>query len=163
VRRAERGFTLTEVVIATFVIMIGLVAIAGGFQFATSGIATGRGETVAIFLAEQRLEQLKAAAMSDFASAVLNPGASTEFCQTTNIGATTSNCQGAAITGAPSYQRTTTITDSGNGTTCGNAPAAPPVLCKRVHVQVTYRPVTSGGDVSQQRRVDVFTMLVPRN
>jgi hypothetical protein len=37
------------------------------------------------------------------------------------------------------------------------------VLCKRVQVRVSYRPVTSQGDVSQQRVVDVFTMLVPRN
>jgi Tfp pilus assembly protein PilV len=163
VRTRESGFTLTEVLIATFIIMVGLVAVATGFQFATAGIATGRGETVAIFLAEQRVEQLKAAAITSFAAAALNAGTTTEFCLATNIGATASNCQAAAITGAPSYQRTTTITDSGNATTCGNAPAAPPILCKRVQVRVAYRPVTSRGDVSQQRVVDVFTMLVPRN
>jgi prepilin-type N-terminal cleavage/methylation domain-containing protein len=160
----EGGFTLTEVLVATFIIVIGLVAVATGFQFATAGVATGRGETVAIFLAEQRLEQLKNAAMTAFtSSALLNSGATTEFCQATNIGATSTNCQAAAFTGVASYQRVTTIVDSGNGTTCGTAPAAPPILCKRVHVRVTYRPVTSRGDVSQQRMVDVYTMLVPRN
>lgn len=160
-RSAEAGFTLAEVLVATLVIMVGLVAVATGFQFGTAGIATGRGETVAIFLAEQRLEQLKAAAIANFNGVAA--GTTNEFCLATNIGTTTSNCQGTAITGAPSYQRTTTITDSGNATTCGTAPAAPPVLCKRVQVRVSYRPVTSQGDVSQQRVVDVFTMLVPRN
>jgi prepilin-type N-terminal cleavage/methylation domain-containing protein len=163
VSSSESGFTLAEVLVATLIIMVGLVAVATGFQFATAGIATGRGETVAIFLAEQRVEQLKATAMTSFTAAGLNAGTTSEFCLATNIGATTSNCQAGAITGAPSYQRTTTITDSGNGVNCGTAPAAPPVLCKRVQVRVTYRPVTSRGDVSQQRAVDIFTMLVPRN
>ena len=162
-RAPEGGFTLAEVLVATFIIVVGLVAVATGFQFATAGVATGRGETVAIFLAEQRVEQLKGAALTDFTAAVLNTGTTTENCQATNIGATTTNCQAAAITGVASYQRDTTITDSGNGTTCGNVPAAPPILCKRIQVRVTYRPVTSRGDVSQQRMVDVYTMLVPRN
>ena len=167
-KTAESGFTLTEVLVATFIILVGLVAVATGFQFATAGVATGRGETVALFLAEQRVEQLKGVAMTNFtgpwtAGPSLAAGATTEFCQATNIGTTTTNCQGAPITGVTSYQRDTTITDSGNGTTCGNAPAAPPVLCKRIQVRVTYRPVTSRGDVSQQRMIDVFTMLVPRS
>jgi prepilin-type N-terminal cleavage/methylation domain-containing protein len=163
VTASERGFTLTEVMVATFIIVVGLVAVATGFQFATAGVATGRGETVAIFLAEQRIEQLKAVALADFTDPSLDPGTNTEFCQAANIGATPDNCQGTAITGVASYQRDTTIVDSGNGTTCGTAPAAPPVLCKRIHVRVTYRPVTSRGDVSQQRMVDVHTVLVPRN
>jgi Tfp pilus assembly protein PilV len=166
-RAGESGFTLAEVLVATLVIVIGLVAVATGFQFATAGVATGRGETVAIFLAEQRVEQLKSVAMTNFtgpwAGVSLAPGVTTEFCLATNIGATTTNCQATAITGAPAYQRDTTITDSGNGTTCGNAPAAPPVLCKRVQVRVTYRPVTHRGDVSQQRMIDIHTLLVPRN
>jgi prepilin-type N-terminal cleavage/methylation domain-containing protein len=163
VRTPESGFTLPEVLVATFVILVGLVAVATGFQFATAGVATGRGETVAVFLAEQRLEQLKATALADFTNVGLNAGTTTENCQATNIGATTSNCQGGAITTAASYTRTTTIVDSGNATTCGTAPVAPPILCKRVQVRVTFRPVTTRGDVSQLRTVDVFTMLMPRN
>ena len=54
------GFTLAEVMIAVAVLTIGLLAIGVGFQQATSGVATGRGETTAVFLAEQRIEQLKA-------------------------------------------------------------------------------------------------------
>ena len=49
--KGQRGFTLAEVLVAVFVIMVGLVAVATGFQYATSGVATGRGETVATFLA----------------------------------------------------------------------------------------------------------------
>lgn len=164
IARNEHGFTLAEVLVATLIIVTGLVAVATGFQFATAGVATGRGETAAIFLAEQRIEQVKASAISSFTG--LAAGTTTEFCLTSNIGSTTSNCQSAAVTGAASYQRVTTITDSANGTNCGSVPAvnaANPVVCKRIQVSVTYRPVTSRGDTSQQRRVDVFTVVVARN
>ena len=156
--RGARGFTLAEVLVATAILTIGLVAIATGFQYATSGVATGRGETTAVFLAEQRIEQLKGLAMTNFAQAALNAGTTTEYCLSSNIGAGSSNCQAGAVTTGPSYTRTTTITNVLAGTGC---PVAP-VSCKQVQVQVLYRPVTSSGDLSQQRAVVVFTMLAPR-
>ena len=164
----ERGFTLAEVLVATFIIVVGLVALASGFQFATSGVATGRGETVASFLAEQRLEQLKAIAMSNYygspawtGTLTLQGGSTTtEYCQTSNFGATGTNCQATAITGAASYVRVTRITDNPGGTGCtGTAP----LVCKRIWVNVTYRPVTNRGDLSQTRSVDVYAVVAPRN
>jgi prepilin-type N-terminal cleavage/methylation domain-containing protein len=152
VTRGARGFTLAEVLVATAILTIGLVAIATGFQYATSGVATGRGETTAVFLAEQRIEQLKAQALSNFTAAALNAGTATEYCQPTG----TTNCTGTATTG--SYTRVTTITDVTAGTGC---PAAP-TSCKQVRVQVSYRPVTSRGDLSQTRTVEVYTVLAPR-
>lgn len=154
----ERGFTLAEVLVATVVILVGLVAVATGFQYATSGVATGRGETIAAFLAEQRLEMLKSTAIANYDGLVA--GTTTEFCQASNIGATGSNCQTSAITGTASYQRTTTITDNPGGTGCTGAP---PLLCKRIRVSVTYRPVTAAGDLSQARTVDLFALVAPRN
>lgn len=157
-RADERGFTLAEVLVATVVIMVGLVAVATGFQFATSGVATGRSETAAAFLAEQRLETLKATAISDFDGLVA--GTTTEFCQTSDIGATGSNCQTSAITGTAAYERTTTITDNPGGFGCSGTP---PEICKRIRVSVTYRPVTAAGDLSQERMVDLFALVAPRN
>ena len=72
--RKARGFTLAEVLVATFVLSIGLLAVATGFQYATSGVETGRGETQATFLAEQRLEQLKNLALTNWGSATLAEG-----------------------------------------------------------------------------------------
>jgi prepilin-type N-terminal cleavage/methylation domain-containing protein len=164
----ERGFTLAEVLVATFIIVVGLVALASGFQFATSGVATGRGETVASFLAEQRLEQLKAIAMTNYYGSpawtapltLANNSTTTEYCQTSNIGATGTNCQTTAITGTASYVRTTRVTDNPGGTGCTGTP---PLVCKRIWVNVTYRPVTTRGDVSQTRSVDVYAVVAPRN
>lgn len=161
---SERGFTLAEVLVAVFVILVGLVAVASGFQYATSGVATGRGETMAVFLAEQRVEQLKTVAISNYdgpwpSGPSLAAGTTTEFCQSSNIGATSSNCQSTTFSGTTTYTRTTTITDNPGGTGCTGAP----LLCKRIRVRVTYRPVTSRGDVSQTRTVDVYAVVAPRS
>jgi prepilin-type N-terminal cleavage/methylation domain-containing protein len=143
----EGGFTLVEVLVAAFVLAIGLVAVGWGFQYATAGVATGLGETTAAFLAEQRLEQLKSVALTSWTNAALNAGTTTVYCPS----------NGAACTGtvtAGFYQRVTTITDNPGG------PCA--ATCKLVRVTVFYRPVTARAQVDQQRRVDVITMLESR-
>ena len=143
--------------VATALLTIGLMAIATGFQYAASGVATGGGETAAVFLAEQRIEQLRAQAMTDFSAAALEAGTTTEYCLSGTISGGSSNCDGTPVVG-PSYRRTTTITDLGGGTGC----PATPLWCKEVEVRVSYRPVTGAGDLSQSRAVDVFTVLGPR-
>jgi len=145
------------VLVATALLTIGLVAIATGFQYAASGIATGGGETAAVFLAEQRIEQLRARAMTDFSAAALGPGTTTEHCLSGPSAAGASNCQSEPVAG-PSYMRTTTITDISIGTGC---PPTPP-SCKEVQVRVSYRPLTGSGELSQPRTVDVVTVLGPR-
>jgi prepilin-type N-terminal cleavage/methylation domain-containing protein len=183
----QRGFTLTEVLVAVFVILVGLVAIATGFQYATSGVATGRGETMAAFLAQQRIEQLKTVALVNYygpwssgpslraGSTLTTPVVTTEYCQTSNIGATTSNCQSTAFTGTTTYTRTTRIwvseaglNDANPGATLNlgtgcNGTVANGGVCRRIHVSVSYRPVTSRGDVSQTRTVDVYAVVAPRS
>lgn len=164
----ERGFTLAEVLVATFILVVGVVALASGFQFATSGVSTGRGETLAAFLAEQRVEQLKAIAMTNYygspawtGTLTLQGGSTTtEYCQTSNTGSTGTNCQTTAITGAASYVRVTRITDNPGRSGCTGAA---PLECKRIWVNVTYRPVTNHGDLGQTGSVDVYAVVAPRN
>jgi prepilin-type N-terminal cleavage/methylation domain-containing protein len=172
----QHGFTLAEVLVAVLIIMVGLVAVATGFQYATSGVATGRGETIAAFLAEQRIEQLKTVAMTNYdgpwasgpslqgGTTLAAPVVTTEYCQTSSIGATSSNCQTTAFTGTTTYTRTTRIWDANAALNLGTGcTGTAPLLCKRIHVQVTYRPVTSRGDVSQTRTVDVYAVVTPRS
>ena len=137
----ERGFSLGEVLVATLILAIGLVGIATGFQYATSGVEIGKGETTAAFLAEQRLEWLKALALTNWASATLKAGTTME--------------DYGSIADASFYRRVTTITDSPGGACAAN--------CKLVQVTVFYRPVTGRGELDQERRLDVITMLVTRS
>ena len=139
--RHERGFTLGEVLVALFVLAIGLVGVVTGFQYATSGVEIGKGETTAAFLAEQRLEWLKALALTNWTSATLEAGTTTESY--------------GSIADAALFRRVTTITDSPGGTCAAH--------CKLVRVTVFYRPVTGQGQVDQERRLDVVTMLVTRS
>jgi prepilin-type N-terminal cleavage/methylation domain-containing protein len=155
--RTAPGFSLAEVLVATAVLTIGLMAVAIGFQQAGSGVAVGGGETAAVFLAEQRIEQLRAVAMSDFAGASLAAGTTTEHCVAGHVSGNAPTCQGAP-NGGPSYTRSTTVTDVTAGVGC----PAVPLSCKQVDVSVTYRPVTSTGQLDQVRSVRLVTVLGPR-
>jgi prepilin-type N-terminal cleavage/methylation domain-containing protein len=139
--RNERGFTLGEVLVATLVLAVGLVGIATGFQYATSGVEIGKGETTAAFLAEQRVEWLKSLALSNWTNATLDAGTTTEGY--------------GSIADAALYRRVTTIANSPGGACAAR--------CKLVQVTVFYRPVTGSGQLDQERRLDVVTMLVTRS
>jgi len=138
--RDQRGFTLGEVLVAILVLAVGLVGVVTGFQYATSGVEVGKGETTAAFLAEQRLEWLKALALANWKSVTLEAGTTTEGY--------------GSIADAALYRRVTTITDSPGGACAAH--------CKLVQVTVFYRPVTAQGQLDQERRLDVVTMLVAR-
>jgi len=56
----DRGFTLAEVLVATAFIALTAGAIGVGFMQGTGSVETGRQQTTAVYLAEQRLEQIKA-------------------------------------------------------------------------------------------------------
>ena len=139
-RFAERGFTLAEVLVAAFVLAVGLTAVVTGLQHARGGLEAARGETTAVFLAEQRLEHLKAVALASWPAADLRAGTTVE--------------EYGSIAGASAYRRVTTIADSPGGT-CAER-------CKVARVTIFYRPVTAGGQLDQERRLDVVTMLVSR-
>ena len=142
---------------ATAVLAIGLVAVATGFQHAGSGVATGAGETAAVFLAEQRIEQLRAVAVTNFAASSLNAGTTMEHCVAGRVGGAQPNCHATPTVGA-SYSRTTSITDVTAGVGC----PAVPLSCKQVDVRVSYRPITSTGQLDQLRTVHLVTVLGPR-
>jgi hypothetical protein len=143
--------------VATALLAVGLLAIVTGFQYATSGVETARGETTAVFLAEQRIEELRAQAVSDFSATGLTAGTTTDHCLPGPIAGGASNCEGTP--GAhPAYIRSTTITDV---TAAAGCPATP-VACKQVEVRVSYRPVGSSGALDQVRTIQLVTVLGPR-
>ncbi len=146
-RSSEGGFTLSEVLMATFILSIGLVAVGTGFQYASSGVETGKGETTAAFLAEQKVEQLKATALVDWTNAALTAATTTEYCPSSGA-----VCTGTATAGF--YRRVTTITNNAGGTCTAS--------CKLVEVSVFYKAVTGQGQLNQERRVDLRTLVVAR-
>ena len=59
-RRAEAGFSIVEVLVATGLLATALVALAQLFAIATSTNAAARTSTLTMMLAEQKIEQLRA-------------------------------------------------------------------------------------------------------
>jgi len=140
---SEAGFTVAELVAAVFVISLGLVAVGAGFATAIQGVETGRQQTTATFLAEQRMEQVHATALGNSLVACMG------FANVTGV------CFGAqaygAIPNAPGYRSTVTITDYiVNGA----------VARKRVDVEVFYQPVVAWGvQLSAERSVRLSTLI----
>lgn len=58
--RAEAGFSIIEVIVATGILASALVALAQLFAIATTANASARSSTITMMLAEQKIEQLRA-------------------------------------------------------------------------------------------------------
>jgi type II secretory pathway pseudopilin PulG len=139
---SQAGFTVAELLAAVFVISVGLVAVGAGFATAIQGTETGRQQTTATFLAEQRLEQIRAAALGNSLVACMG---------FTNI---TTACFPAqafgSIASAPGYRSTVTITDYVvNGS----------IARKRVDVEVFYQPIVAWGVLAAERSVRLSTLV----
>ena len=136
-RREESGFTLVEILVAMAILMIGLVAVMQWFPLGTAGVETGRRQSTGVFLAEQRIEQIKAWSLPG------GPG----FATIVNGGACCANDAFGAIPGYPEYQRTVTISPGPTPTT------------QLVRVQVQYRRLTAQGVLSSGTQVDIATLI----
>lgn len=133
----EAGFTLVEILIACAIIGLGLVAVSAGFGMGVEGVEAGRQQSTAVFLAEQRMEQVRAAAM---AAANL-----------ANVTAANFPAEAyGSIAGAARYRRTVTI-----------VPNAVPAGA-RVDVIVFYQPVTGWGVLVTERQLQLSVFLASR-
>jgi len=138
-RRDQSGFTLVELLVAVAILMIGLVAVMQWFPLGTAGVETGRRQSTGVFLAEQRIEQIKAWALST--------GAGQGFPTVVAGGACCANDAFNAIPGYPEYSRTVTIANGPTATT------------RLVRVQVQYRRVTDQGVFTGGQQVDIATLI----
>jgi type II secretory pathway pseudopilin PulG len=140
----ESGMTLVEVVVACTIILIGLVAAIQAFPVGTYGMETGRRQTTAHFLAEQKIEEIRGwsqASGGGFAEIpICNP------C----TGAAPFNLEGFdSIPGYPGYIRTVVVE---NGPTANT---------RLVRVSVSYRRLTSAG-VADGSQVSLDTLVAER-
>jgi prepilin-type N-terminal cleavage/methylation domain-containing protein len=133
--RNQQGFSLPESLVAMAILSVGLVGVLAAIGHGTTSVDSARRGTTALFLAEQRIEQVKDFALSTSAGqgwAVLATG---------SFAAEGYN----AIAGSSDYRRTVTVTPVGT--------------LKLVDVQVFYRPVAGSGE---ETSVTVSTQLATR-
>jgi hypothetical protein len=149
------------------VIMIALVALASGIPIASYGIQEGSQLTTATFLANQRMEQVKATTW-------MCPGTCPPTLPVDNLGisaSATSAPQSGVTTTFPDenpvaapytqYTRQVRITDCGPpGVGCG---AIVDPNLRQVTVTVSYQPMTGVGIASSgSTKAAIVTMLVAR-
>jgi prepilin-type N-terminal cleavage/methylation domain-containing protein len=137
----EQGFTLAETLAAIGILGVGLVALLSSMSWGFASVDTSRRATTALFLAEQRMEQIKAVAVSTAAGQGWAQVTATTF----------PNEAYGAISGYRDYRRTVTITTNPGGA----------ANTKLVEVRVFYRPVTATG-LGPETSVAVSTLLVAR-
>ena len=135
------GFTIVEALVTIAFLSVGLVAVLSAVGAGVSGIDGGRRSTTALFLSEQRMEQIKAFALSkDPAQGWVNVVSGNFPAEAYGV-----------IAGYPDYRRTVTITNNPGGAT----------NTKQVEVWVFYRPAgpaVNGGEHS----MTMATLLVSR-
>jgi len=136
---AEQGFTLAEVLMATAMLIVGVAVVLSALMYGVAGVEGSRGQSTAVFLAEQKLEQVRAFVVSTDASQGFANLTSASFPAETSI------------TGYPNYRRTVSITASAGG----NADL------QLITVTVFYKPVKSTG-LSAETSMSVRSLVARR-
>ena len=155
-RKEESGFTLVEILVAVFILMIGLVAVMQWFPLGTAGVESGRRQSTGVFLAEQKIEQIKAWSLSMCTGPAFVPPCPVQqgFITVVKPGGTCANVGNPCaddgfntIPGYPEYQRTVTISPG------------PTLTTRLVRVQVQYRRVTAQSVLTSGQQVDFTTLI----
>jgi prepilin-type N-terminal cleavage/methylation domain-containing protein len=102
----QKGFSLIEMMVASIILLIGLMSVAGLIGYSISSNVSSKNDTIAVSAAELELERLKSL---DFSSASLGDGGST-LDSNGNIATTAAGI----FSGSPvaSYSSTVSLTDS---------------------------------------------------
>jgi hypothetical protein len=141
VRSDEAGVTLAEVLISASLLLVGMVAVLSAMTLGLGGVDSGRRTSAAVFLAEQRMEEIRSVAVS--------PAPGQGFAAVTPAAFPADNYN--TMPGYGEFRRLVAITDAPGGV----------ANIKRVHVQVFYRPI-SDGRFGSETSVAVETVLALR-
>ena len=176
----ERGFSLAEILVAAALIAIGFVALLRVVPLAAASLQQGNQQSIATQLAQQRLEQARAAAWTAFpqpgtdclgvstGNAAPVPSGATctaAISETYDAGTNVTFPDEGAVAGFPGYARTTRITDCGAGPGCSGIvyAALPPTAAPRlVTVTVTYLGSGSPGATNRTRTVRLEWLVAQR-
>ena len=125
VLRDQRGLTLAEVIAAAGILTIAIFALMSAVVSGFTDVDRGRQQSTAVFLAEQRMEEVRSFAMSTSAGQGF-----------ANLTAATYAAQAyGSIANYGQYRRTVTVTDNPGGV----------ANTKLIDVAVFYRPQTDRG------------------
>jgi Tfp pilus assembly protein PilV len=161
VLRDARGITVAEVIVALAIVAVGLVGLMAAMPLSISHIAEANRKTTAVFLAQQRLEQVKNARWAAVAPAA------------DNLGGAASNGQEAlaqwpdeaAVAGYPAYQRQVRIRDCSVAPGCGIAVNATLATLRQVTVTVSFARMTGLGtlNTASLETVQLVTYVARQN
>jgi Tfp pilus assembly protein PilV len=121
----NRGASLAEVLVSSSLLFVTVGAVFSSLAYGVNGVESSRESSTAVFLAEQKIEQARAFAVSTHASQGFNNLATSSYA-TEGYG---------SITGYANFRRTVTVTASAGG----NADL------KLVQVTVGYKPASTRG------------------
>jgi hypothetical protein len=172
----ERGFTLVEVLLAAFLMTVGLVGLLSVVPIGTFATTDGYKLSTATFLANQKLEEVRnmpwrSAPANDCLglSATASAAPTVPAGGTCTLGATTVNANGAlpwfadqatnSITGFPGYSRNVRITNCGVVPGCSGITDA---TLRNIVVTVTYRAGSAVAVSSTDKPVTVTMMVSQR-
>ena len=139
--KTQAGFTLVEVLVVIAFLIVGIIAVLSAVPVGVGGVDGGRRSTTALFLSEQRMEQIKAFALSK------DPAQGWRNVVPANFPAEAYR----GIAGYPDYRRVVTITDNPGGA----------ANTKQIEVWVFYRP-TSPAANGGENAMTAATLLVLR-
>ncbi len=167
----ERGFSLTEILVAAALIAIGFVALLRVVPMAAAGLQQGNQQSTATQVAQQRLEQAHAAVWTAVPATDcvgVSAGNAAPVSTACGPGTNVTFPDESSVAGFPGYTRTTRITDCGAGAGCSGIVytpvlSAPPTAAPRlVTVTVTYEGSGSPGATSRTRTVRLEWLVAQR-
>ena len=140
----ESGLTLVEILVAIAIIMVGLAVVMQAFPLGTQGMDTGRRQSTADFLAEQKIEEIRAWSLAPPPRGFDNM----PICNNPCTGAGPFNLEGfSSIPGYGDYSRTVIVQNGPTATT------------RLVRVTLSYRRVTSAGVFTDGTQVSLETLV----
>jgi len=159
----QRGMTIVEIMVAVAIIGVGLVALASAIPLGAYGVQEGHQLSTAVFLANQRMEQVRNAPWLAPEPAAcpdqLGVSASATAVPTGSCGVTFLDESPVSALYA-GFRRTVRVTDCGLAPGCGGVLDA---ALRQVVVTVSYRPMTGTGTAPSGRtKAALLTSYIAR-
>lgn len=146
--RNQSGITLVEILISVAILTVALVALMQGILLGTQGSAVGQQQPTAVFLAEQRIEQIKAWSLN---------GSGAQGFNTLPSGSPIAS--GSAPFAPEAYSSIANYSGYRRQVSIANGPTA---STRVLRVDVFYRPAAAQKAAAQtvpERRISLTTLL----